>query len=168
MLGLCFYSLLGTNLKRQEELELRSLASHFLRAILTKTFASEQLLPFLLKGWIRIDTVSSFFHCFSMVGSVFGVTVDLGMLIHSLLCVIRPLSLGGEVQLGNAWQTHCFTPGVTSQSPSGLQCISNSNKLLSANSDPPLIEFVPTGLKAGLVPLITQTPVSCRDLLSLH
>ena len=73
-----------------------------------------------------------------------------------------------EVRVGNAWQTHYFTsPGVTSQSPSDLQYISNSNKLLSSNSDPPLIEFVPTGLKARLVPLIAQTPVSCGDLLSL-
>ena len=170
VLGWCFPSLLGTYLTRQEDLELRGLASCFLVPSWPKhLFLSSCFLWLLEHSWRAGSGIDhcSFFHCFSGRHSVWSPWWIWGCW-YVPFCMLGLWAWVREVRVENAWQTHCFTlPGATSQSPSGPQYISNSNKLLSSNSDPPLIEFVPTGLKAGLVPLITQTPFSCRDLLLL-
>lgn len=56
-----------------------------------------------------------------------------------------------EVHVSNARQTHCFAPSrATSLCPSGPQYLPNSKKLLSSNSDSPLIEFIQLLCRPGL------------------
>lgn len=90
------------------------------------------------------------------------VVVGLGMLMYSpSICHWVFESMCLEVHVGKVWLPHGFTtPGVTS---AAFQ-VCNTFLTQVSSSHLPLIphpfEFIPTTLKAGLAPLITQAQAS--------